>query len=229
MRRFYSEATISPAGDSFRVLLDQRAVRTPARAILEVPSEGLAVAIAEEWNGQGKQVDPRSMALTGLANAAIDRIAPDPEAFAHSLALFGESDLLCYRAQAPQRLVDRQAERWDPIIAWARRRYDIDLEVVCGVIHRPQSSAALNQLRHAVHARSPFELAGLSPIVTVSGSLVIALALAEGGVDLATAWAAASLDEAWQIEKWGEDSEAVKALEARRRDFEAGCRFLTLL
>ena len=229
MRRFYKEAAVEPVDDSYRILLDGRPVKTPARSPLAVRSEALAQAIAEEWNAQGEQVDPRSMPLTGLANAAIDRVAPDKEKFARGLAVFGESDLVCYRAEGPQRLVERQSERWDPIIAWARRRYDIDLEVVCGIIHRPQPKGALDQLAQAVDARSPFELAALSPLVTVSGSLVVALALAEGGIDLETAWAAASLEEQWQIEQWGEDSEAMKALEARRRDFEAGYRFLALL
>ena len=229
MRRFYKDATVDPNEGAFGILLDGRPVKTPARASLSVPSERLAKAIADEWNGQSEQIDPRSMPLTGLANAAIDRVAPDKERFARGLAVYGESDLLCYRAEGPQRLVDRQSERWDPIIAWARRRYDIDFETVCGVIHRPQSKGTVDRLAHAVHPCSSFALAGLSPLVTVSGSLVIALALAEGAIDLETAWAAASLEEQWQAEQWGEDAEAAKALEARRRDFEAGYRFLTLL
>ena len=229
MRRFYKEAAVEPVESAFRLLLDGRPVKTPGRAPLAAPSAVLAEAIAEEWNAQGEQVDPHAMPLTGLANAAIDRVAPDKDAFARTLTIFGESDLVCYRAEGPQRLVERQSERWDPIIAWARRRYDIDLEVVCGVIHRPQSRGTLDQLGQAVNARSPFELAGLAPLVTVSGSLVIALALAEGGIDFETAWAAGTLDEQWQAERWGEDSEATKAIEARRRDYEAGYRFLTLL
>lgn len=229
MRRFYKEAAIESVEGTLRILLDGRPVKTPARSPLAVPTEALALAIAEEWDAQDEQVDPHSMPLTGLANAAIDRVTPDKEAFARGLALFGESDLVCYRAEGPQRLVERQSERWDSIIAWARRRYDIDLDVVCGVIHRPQPRATLDQLGQAVHARSAWELAGLSPLVTVSGSLVVALALAEGGIDLDTAWAAATLDEQWQAEQWGEDAEASKALEARRRDFEAGYRFLGLL
>lgn len=229
VKRFYKNAAVEPAEGGFAILLDGWAVKTPARTPLAVPTDALAQAIAGEWIAQGEKVDPRSMPLTGLANAALDRVAPDKETFARGLAVYGESDLVCYRAEGPQRLVERQAERWDPIIAWARRRYDIDLEVVCGVIHRPQARGTLDQLAQAVHARSPFELAGLSPLVTVSGSLVIALALAEGGINLETAWAAAALDEQWQAEQWGEDAEAAEALEARRRDFEAGYRFLTLL
>jgi chaperone required for assembly of F1-ATPase len=229
VRRFYKEASAAPGDGGFALLLDGRPVKTPARAALAVPARALAEALAQEWRAQGDTIDPQTMPLTGLANAAIDRVAPDRQAFAAGLARYGESDLLCYRAQGPAPLVQRQAEQWDPILAWARRRYDIELKVAEGVIHHAQSHAAVARLGKAVAVRPPFELAGLSALVTVSGSLIIALALAEGALDLEQAWAAASLDEQWQLDKWGEDSEAVLALANRRRDFEAGLRFLELL
>ncbi|PWG03932.1 ATP12 family chaperone protein [Sphingosinicella humi] len=229
MKRFYDQARFDPAADGFEIRLDERPVRTPARNLLYVPTEGLAQAIAEEWNAQGEEVNPRSMPLTGLANAALDRVAPDPQTFAASLARYGESDLLCYRADTPAPLVRRQAEHWDPLLAWARRRFDIDFEIVCGIMHRPQHEATLRQLAHAVAARGPFELAGLSPLVTIGGSLVIALALAEEAIDLDAAWSAATLDETWQAEQWGEDVDAAAVLEERRRDFAAAYRFLTLV
>jgi chaperone required for assembly of F1-ATPase len=226
MKRFFREARATPDRG---IELDGRPVRTPGRQPLAVPTAALAEAIAAEWNAQGDTIDPRTMPLTGLANAAIERVAPDKEAFARSLAQYGESDLLCYRAETPDRLVERQARHWDPILAWARRRYDVDFETVCGIIHRPQAKATVDQLASAVLARDAFELAGLSPLVTVSGSLVIALALAEGAIDPDAAWAAAALDELWQAEQWGDDAEAAAALAARRRDFDAGHRFLELL
>ncbi|HEV2079333.1 MAG TPA: ATP12 family protein [Allosphingosinicella sp.] len=229
MKRFYKAAAVSAAGEDFQILLDGREVKTPARNTLAVPSERLAQAIAAEWESQGEKVDPRSMPCTGLANAAIDRVGPDPKAFARSLAAFGETDLLCYRAEGPAGLAARQAEVWDPLLAWARRRFDVDFETVGGIMHRPQPEMTLRQLSHAVECRSAFELAALSPLVTISGSLVIALALAEEAVDLDSAWAAASLDEAWQFEQWGEDREAAAVLEARRREFAAGYNFLKLL
>ena len=229
MTRFYSHATLRAAQGGFEILLDERPVKTPARRPLLLPTEPLARAVAEEWNAQGEKVDPRSMPLTGLANAAIDRVAPDAESFARGLAAYGENDLLCYRAEGPSSLVARQAELWDPLLAWARRRFDVDFEIVCGIMHRPQYEATLRQLAHAVAARDPFALAGLSPIVTIGGSLIVALALAEEAIDLDTAWSAATLDEAWQAEQWGEDAEAAAALEARRHDFAAAYRFLTLI
>ena len=229
MKRFYKDAAARPGEGGHEILLDGRPVKTPARHPLAVPSERLAAAIAQEWQAQGEKIDARSMPLTGLANAAIDRVAPDKETFARGLALYGESDLLCYRAESPAGLVTRQSELWDPPLAWARRRFDINFEVVPGIIHRPQPQNTIQQLAHAVAARDPFELAALSPLVTIGGSLVLALALAEGEVDLETAWAAATLDEQWQLEQWGADAEAEKALEGRRRDFDAAYRFLKLL
>jgi chaperone required for assembly of F1-ATPase len=226
VKRFYKNASV---GEGNVVLLDARRVQTPGRAPLALPKHSLAAAIADEWNEQGETIDPRSMPLTGLANAAIDRIAPAKDVFAQGLAAYGESDLLCYRADGPAPLVARQVALWDPLLAWAQDRYDVAFAVTSGIVHRPQPPEAVERLAAAVHARGAFELAGLSPLVTVSGSLVVALALAEGAIGLDQAWAAASLDEQWQIEKWGEDAEAVKALAGRRADFAAAARFLSLL
>lgn len=229
MKRFYKEASAVPDAGAWRILLDNRPVRTPARAELKVPGERLGQAIAEEWRAQGEKIDPRAMPLTGLANAALDRVGPDPGAFAAALARYGEADLLCYRAESPEPLIARQAAAWDPLLAWARRRYDIDFEIVSGIMHRPQPERTIDQLARAISSRDAWQLAALSPIVTVGGSLVIALALSEDAVDLETAWSAATLDEAWQAEQWGEDAEAAAMLAARRQDFEAGFNFLRLL
>ena len=229
MKRFFKEAAAVPAGSKLAIQLDGRPVRTPAHNLLELPTEELAEAIAEEWNGQGEEIDPRAMPLTGLANAAIDRVAPDPAAFARGLALYGESDLLCYRAEGPESLTGRQSETWDPILGWARRRFGVDIRTVCGIMHRAQPEETVSRLGLAVAARDPFRLAGLSPLVTISGSLIVALALAEGEIGLERAWAAAMLDEQWQAEQWGDDPLAADASAARRRDFDAAYRFLTLL
>lgn len=226
MKRFYKQATLGPGR---RILLDGRPVKTPGRNDLAPPTASLAEAIADEWNAQGESIDPRAMPLTGLANAAIDRVAPDPAAFASGLAAYGESDLLYYRAEGPAALAARQAELWDPILAWAQQRYDAVFELATGVIHMAQPPETVERLRAAVAARDPFALAGLSPLVTVSGSLLIALAVAEGAIGLEEAWAAGTLDERWQAEQWGEDAEATAALAGRRRDFAAAARFLALL
>jgi chaperone required for assembly of F1-ATPase len=226
VKRFYKQAIV---GEGRRILLDGRPVKTPARQDLALPSDALADAIAEEWNAQGERIEPRAMNLTGLANAAIDRIAPEPLAFARGLAAYGETDLVCYRAEGPAPLVAIQAEHWDPVLAWAGRRYDILFEIVTGISHHAQPAETVARLDAAVAARDPFTLAGLSPLVTISGSLLIALALAEDAISLDTAWAAATADEQWQASQWGEDAEATLALANRRRDFEAAARFLSLL
>lgn len=229
MKRFYQQAAAAPAAGGFAILLDGRPVKTPAKMPLEVPAGALAEAIAAEWNAQGETIERRAMPLTGLANAAIDRVAPDPAGFARGLALYGETDLLCYRAEAPEALVRRQGAAWDPVLAWARRSFDVDFVIVSGVMHRSQPEVTVGRLSKALAALGPFHLAGLSPLVTIGGSLPLALALAEGAVDLDTAWAAATLDEAWQAEHWGQDPLALAAFDERRRQFEAGCRFLQLL
>ena len=229
MKRFWTDATVEKAADGWRILLDGKNVRTPARAELVVPGEALAEAIAGEWNAVEGEIDPRAMPLTGFANAAIDRVAPDRAAFAANLGKYAEADLACYRAEGPQGLVDLQAGEWDALLGWARRRYDVNFAVTTGVTHVAQPAATVERLSHEVAALDPFRLAGLSPMVTAGGSLVAALAVLDGAWDAAKAWDAVSVDDAWQRERWGSDDEAEKALEARRYDFLAGARFLALV
>lgn len=230
MKRFWKNASaVAEEEEGWGVRLDGRPVRTPARHPLVVPAERLASAIAEEWNEAGERVDPRAMPLTGLANAAIDRVAPAPAAFAEGLARYGESDLACYRAQGPRALVERQEQSWDSLLAWARRRFDVDFRTTCGVVHMPQPEATTRRLAHAVATLDPFRLAGLSPLVTIGGSLIAALAVLEGAMTAGDAWDAVTIDDRWQLEQWGSDGEAEAALEARRRDFFAAARFLQLL
>lgn len=226
MKRFWQAVTIDADGV---VLLDSRPVRTPARTPLALPTAALAAAVAAEWRAVEDRVDPRAMRLTGLANAAIDRIAPDPAAFAAGLARYGESDLLCYRAQGPEPLVERQHAAWDPLLDWARARYDVAFETVAGVMPRAQPPPTIARLGAAVAALSPFRLAGLSPVVTTTGSLIVALAVLEGAVAADAAWAAAGVDEDWQAELWGSDALAAAARADAHADFDAGVRFVAAL
>ncbi|ATE63203.1 ATP12 family chaperone protein [Rhizorhabdus dicambivorans] len=229
MKRFYKTVTTEAVAGGHAIRLDGRAVKTPARADLVLPTSALAHAVAAEWDAQAEEIDPRSMPLTGLANAAIDRVAPDPAAFTQGLAAYAETDLLCYRAESPAELVGSQAEAWDPLLDWAQQRYDIHFELAEGIVHRAQPPETVARLAAAIHQRDAFALAALQPLVTISGSLVIALALAEGEIDVESAFAAAHLDELWQIEQWGEDELARQARENKRADFKAGARFLALL
>ena len=229
MRRFWKEAAAVERGGAWGVELDGKLLRTPAREPLEVPTSALARAIAEEWNTVGEQIDPRAMPLTGLANAAIDRVATDKQAFAQGLANYAEGDLACYRAEGPRELVERQAEQWDALLKWGRRRFDVDFRTTSGILHVHQPSGTVEQISHAVAALDAFRLAGLSPLTTIGGSLVAALGVLEGAFIPVAAWQAVSVDEQWQLEQWGSDAEAEAALENRRRDFMAAARFLELL
>ena len=229
MRRFWKDVTVGTDEDGWSVRLDDRPVRTPARAPLVVPNRALADVIAEEWQGVEAEVDPRAMPLTGLANAAIDRVAPGKDAFSGGLARYAEADLACYRSEWPPELVERQTAGWDALLAWARRRYDVDFSITSGLMHVPQPPATIDRLAHAVTELDAFRLAALSPLVTVGGSLTAALAVLEKALPVEEAWAAVSIDERWQLEQWGSDSDAEAALAKRRRDFLAAARFLELL
>ena len=229
MKRFWTDVSVGEAGGGWSIALDGRPVRTPARASLVVPNKALAEAIAGEWRDVEGEIDPRAMPLTGLANAAIDRVAPDKDTFATGLARYAEADLVCYRADNPDGLVERQAESWDELLGWARRRFDVDFVTTSGVAHVEQPPATVERLAHAVASLDPFRLAGLSPLVTIGGSLIAALAVLEKAITPDEAWQAVSLDERWQLEQWGSDAEAEAALDNRRRDFMAAARFLELV
>jgi chaperone required for assembly of F1-ATPase len=229
LKRFWKAAEVVADDGGWAVRLDERPLRTPGRAPLLVPTEALAKVIADEWASAEETVDPRAMPLTGLVNAAIDRVAPDRAGFAAGLARYAEADLACYRAEGPETLVVRQRQSWDSLLGWARRRFDVDFAVTSGIVHVAQPKPTVDRLAHEVAALDAFRLAGLSPLVTIGGSLVAALAVLEGALTPEDAWDAVSIDERWQIEKWGSDAEAERAIANRRRDFLAAARFLELL
>ena len=229
MKRFWTTAEAMAEDGGWGIRLDHRPLRTPGRASLIVPTEVLAKAIAEEWASAADDVDPRAMPLTGLANAAIDRVAHDRAGFAAVLAGYVEADLACYRAEGPETLAARQRQSWDQLLGWARRRFDVDFAVTTAIVHVAQPRPTVERLAHEVAALDAFRLAGLSPLVTIGGSLVAALAVLEGALTVEQAWEAVSIDERWQIEKWGSDAEAELAMANRERDFLAAARFLELL
>jgi chaperone required for assembly of F1-ATPase len=229
VKRFWRDVSVEPASPGWTIKLDGRPVKTPARAALVVPTEPLANAIADEWSSVDGEVDPRAMPLTGIANAAIDCVAPDRQAFANGLARYAEADLVCYRAEGPGGLVEQQSKQWDRLLGWARRRYDVDFTTTLGLTHVVQPAATVERLTHCVVALEPFRLAGLSPLVTIGGSLIAALAVLEKAISPEQAWEAVSIDERWQLDQWGADGEAEAALENRRRDFMAAACFVDLL
>lgn len=220
MKRFWKTVTV----ENGTILLDGRLVKTPGRLTLHLPTAPLAEAIADEWRAVGDDIRPHEMKLTGLANAAIER-APS----AGTLAVYGETDLLCYRAETPPELAAREAEVWDSLLDWARKRFDITFNITAGIVHVAQPAETIKSLGAAVAAYDDFHRTALSPLVTIGGSLVVALMLAEGAITPDVAFDACHLDELWQAELWGEDWMATEARAARRDDFLNASRFLSLL
>lgn len=229
MKRFYENVTVSRDDNGWNILLDDRLVRTPGKAALAVPTEALANRIAQEWREQGETIDPRAMRFTGLANAAIDRIAPDPAPYIADIARYAESDLLCYRAIEPEPLVARQIAAWNPLLNWAEGRYGVEFVVTQGIVPVDQAEATLIQLEKAVSSLDAFHLAPLSILTTMSGSLVAALAIVEGEQSAAKVWTAIALDELWQEEMWGADSDAQKARAFHEQEWTDAVEFLSLL
>lgn len=224
-KRFWKEATASDGA----VLLDGRAIRTPAGAPLRAPTHALAEAAAAEWNAQTGAIDPASMPITRALNSAIDRVTPQHAEVVEIVAAYGASDLLCYRAERSETLVRRQAEAWDPLLAWAEERHAARLVCAVGVMHVAQPEASVAALTAAVAAHDPFGLTALHDLVALSGSLILGLAVAEGRLAAAEAWAASRIDEDWQAEQWGADAEAEEAAAVKFADFEAAARFIALL
>ena len=210
MKRFYKEVSIAPAEDGFAVLLDGKPVKTPGRNTLLLPTETLAERIAAEWRGQGEDIIATSMPLLRLANTVIDGVAANREAVMDAILRFGENDLLCYRAHQPPDLAARQREGWDPFLEWARQRLGATMRVAEGIGHVDQTPDAIAALREAMQGYDAFTLGGLHVIASVTGSLVLGLAVVEGRTTAAHAFEMSRIDETYQAEKWGEDAEAIK-------------------
>jgi len=232
-RRFWTRATAVPAPTDgptdapgfWTVTLDERPLRTPARAALALPSRALARAIAAEWDAQDAQIRPDTMPLTRAANSALDRVTPHRDAVVDHLAAYAETDLLCHRAEAPEALARRQAAAWDPLLDWARTALQAPLVATVGVVPVAQPAPSRARLRAEVAAQDAFALTALHDLVALSGSLVIGLAAQRDLRDPDALWACACLDETWQQQHWGIDPETAAARAARQADFRAALRF----
>ena len=229
LKRFYKAVTVDPAGEAYTVCLDGRPVKTPGRAVMALPTPALAKVVAGEWAAQAKQIDLATMPLTILAWAAIDRVGPNRAQAIEDAAVYGGHDLVCYRAEAPEDLAARQRAAWQPLLDWAARDLDAPLVTTAGIVSVAQPEAALAALRHAVAAKNDFELVALGAAVKATGSLVIGLALCAGRIDVATAHAAAHIDETYQMERWGEDVDTARRHAGVRVDLEAVSRLVGLL
>jgi chaperone required for assembly of F1-ATPase len=228
-KRFYRTASTAPDGAGVSVLLDGRAIRTPAKAKLSLPSQALAEAVAEEWMAQGDRIDPATMPLTRLANSAIDGVTGREAAVLDDLVAYAGSDLLCYRAEGPEGLIAKQNEQWDPVLTWAKQDLEAPLNLTHGVVHIAQPETTLERLRQRAARLDTFGLAAMHVMTSLTGSALLALAVAEKRLTPDQAWTAAHVDEDWQISQWGDDAEAAARRTTRRRDFDAACRLLELL
>ncbi|MFQ6549912.1 ATP12 family chaperone protein [Aestuariibius sp. 2305UL40-4] len=218
-KRFWKEAVVEQRGQGFAVLLDGRQIKTPAGVLLELPSQPLAEHVAREWDSQTDVILPQSMPMTRAANSAIDKVAPNRNDVVTMLAAYAETDLVCYRADGPHTLIERQAEAWDEILRWAEADLDARLVPTQGIIPVPQPPSSLRNLHDRVDSFTPFELVAVADLVTLSGSLVLGLAATTRRWDAGDLWQRSRVDELWQIEQWGEDAEATAAAEIKRSAF----------
>ena len=217
-KRFYDSAGISETDDGFAVQLDGRTVRTPAKKILQLPTKPLAELVRDEWQAQKQEIDPATMPVTRLVNTALDGVVNDPQAVIEDLLRFAGTDLLCYRADGPQRLVDRQNELWDPVIDWAHAALGARFVLAEGIIHVEQPKEAISAMGiHIVAHKSPIALAGLHSMTSLTGSALLAMAVAREHMSAEEAWTAAHVDEDWNLDQWGQDAEA-----AARRTYRWG-------
>jgi chaperone required for assembly of F1-ATPase len=225
-RRFYEQAGVVERDGLFVVALDGKVAHTPGKALLGFDKPEIAALLAAEWAVQGERIDPFAMPMTRIANSAIDGVHAAREAVIAEIASYGGSDFLCYRADGPEELVRRQQEAWDPVLDWGAGNLGAELGVTQGIVHRPQPAAALAAIREAVSTFDDLGLASLHVVTTLTGSVLLALAVARGHLEAEAAWAAAHVDEDYQAEVWGADEEAQQRRAWRWREMEAAARLL---
>jgi len=229
LRRFYDAASTAESEDGFAVHLDGRPVRTPGGRFLHVPARPLAEAIATEWDAQVETIQPATMPLTQLASTALDRVAPERETITGYLMAYAGTDLLCYRAESPADLAERQNRAWQPLLDWAAETLEAPLDSTVSVLAVDQPDHALAALAEHLERQDSWRLTAIQAAAAATGSLVLALALAERRIDAEAAWSLSQLDETYQIEQWGEDAEATSRRAALKRDIAAAEQLLSLL
>jgi chaperone required for assembly of F1-ATPase len=229
VKRFYRSVSVDGTAPAFRVLLDGRPVRTPAKRELAVPSRALAEALAAEWEAQGERIDPAGMPLTRLVNSAIDGVSGREAEVRADIAKYAANDLLCYRADGPPELVHRQSHAWDPVLAWTRDTLGAPFTLGQGIVPvvQPQETGAA--IERALAKLDAFNLAAHHVMTTLTGSALLALAHARGRLTAEEAWAAAHVDENWQISQWGEDAEASARRDRRWAEMQAASLLVALL
>jgi chaperone required for assembly of F1-ATPase len=228
-KRFYQRVDVTDGDGGFALLLDGKPVRTPGKKQLLLPSRALAEAVAGEWRAQKERIDPATMPLTKLANSAIDGVTGREDDVIGDILNYARSDLLCYRANGPGGLVEAQTAHWDPVLAWAKSALGAPFVLAEGIVHVAQPGTSIERVREALEGHDPFGLAALHVMTGLTGSALLALAVALKRMTPDEAWEAAHVDEDWQIAQWGEDAEAASRRKARRRDFDAAAHALALV
>ena len=230
-KRFWSDVSIAQAEaeQGFTIYLDDKALKTPAKAPFYVPTRVLAQAVAAEWSAQDALINPQTMPVTRSANAAIDKVSPQKQEVAAQIAAYGAHDLLCYRAEHPNELVERQNQAWGPLLVWATQALNAELQVGQGIMSVPQNPQTLERLAAIVQAHTAFELTALYDMVALSGSLIIGLAAQRGVFERKSLWDAAQVDENWQISQWGYDSQAAEQMQQKRDAFFHAAQFHQML
>lgn len=227
-RRFYKEVGINGEASGFAILLDGRPIKTPMKQGLHLPNESMAKAVAEEWRQQGEHIDHETMILTKLANTALDRVRGREDEIIGEITSYAASDLLLYRATEPQTLSQREEEQWGPSLSWLKERNNISFTCAGGIIHVTQEEAELEKFSHLLTEFNHFSLTAIHNMTTLTGSAILALAVAKQAKTAEAAWQAAHVDEDFQIERWGEDVEATRRRKIREKDFLTAYHFLHL-
>jgi len=228
MKRFYKQVSADGVDGGFSVFLDGRPIKTPAKSELVLASQQLADAIAAEWDRQEEKVDPASMPLMRYAATAIDRVTPQRDQVIEDLSEYGDTDLVCYRASYPEKLVKRQSEAWDPLVEWVHEEHGVKLQIVTGVGYIKQDQKGLAKMKSVLEAQSDLHLAAIHDIVSLTGSLVVTLAVMAGRLNAEEAFEISELDEAHVIEEWGEDAEAAARRKNNKASLVSAVEFLNL-
>jgi len=228
LKKFYKKATVKGKKAPFCIALDGRVMKTPLKASLEIPSKALARAIADEWNAQGEFVDLNNMFLTKYANTAIDRVETRKENIVDEIVAFASSDLVCYRADTPQGLVDKQAQSWDPVLKWAHEHHGLNFICVAGIIYASQPDATLVAAHGVLSALDAYSLTAIHNLTTLTGSALLAMAVIDGAITADEGWNAAHVDEDWNIAQWGTDDDAIERRKLRRGEFDGIIEFYRL-
>ncbi|WP_298258328.1 ATP12 family protein [uncultured Litoreibacter sp.] len=227
-KRFWKTTTVEAVDGGYTVLLDGRSVRTPVKTLVQVPTKAMAEAMAAEWDAQSEKIDPLTMPVTRAANAALDKVSAQHDEVVDMLAAYGDSDLLCYRADGPDGLIAKQAQGWDSLIDWAATDLGAPLQLRSGIMHEPQEAKTLSTLRGHVAQFDAFRLTAFHDLVAITGSLILGLAVTRGRLSAEQAWDLSRIDEEWQVAQWGRDDEAEAQAAIKKRDLIRADEFFVL-